>query len=35
MRERARAGTLHRFYGELGQYRGAWQFVLHGKEWMR
>jgi hypothetical protein len=35
MRERARAGTLHRFYGELGQYRGAWQFVLHGKEWVR
>ncbi len=24
-----------RCYGELGQYRGRWQFVLQGKEWLR
>ena len=35
MRERARAKSPVRFYGELGQYRGTWQFVLHGKEWLR
>lgn len=35
MRNRARAEKLDRFYGELGQYRGNWQFVLHGKEWLR
>ncbi len=35
MREKARAKELKRFYGELGQYRGNWQFVLHGKEWLR
>lgn len=35
MRDKARAGTLVRFYGELGTYRGNWQFVLHGKEWVR
>jgi Predicted extracellular nuclease len=35
MRAKARAGKLDRFYGALGQYRGDWQFVLHGKEWLR
>lgn len=35
LRETARAGRPLRFYGELGQYRGAWQFVVQGKEWVR
>ena len=35
MRKRARRDGLNRFYGELGQYRGNWQFVVHGKEWLR
>jgi hypothetical protein len=35
MRNRARSGAVIRFYGELGTYRGNWQFVLHGKEWIR
>lgn len=35
LRETARAGRTLRFYGELGQYRGAWQFVVQGKEWVR
>jgi len=30
--EASEKGKL-RFYGELGRYRGRWQFVLHGKEW--
>ena len=34
-RERARATSRLRFYGELGQYKGKWQFVLQGKEWLR
>ncbi len=33
MRSRARAGQLTRFYGELGTYRGNWQFLVHGREW--
>ncbi len=35
LRNKARSKELKRFYGELGQYRGNWQFVLQGKEWMR
>lgn len=35
MRTKARAQSLVRFYGELGQYKGTWQFVLQGKEWLR
>lgn len=34
-RERARTSSRLRFYGELGQYKGTWQFVLQGKEWLR
>lgn len=34
IRAQAAQGTL-RCYGELGQYRGQWQFVLQGKEWLR
>jgi hypothetical protein len=33
LREAARTSGHLRFYGELGTYRGRWQFVLHGKEW--
>ncbi len=33
-RNRVRRGDKIRFYGELGQYRGNWQFVLQGKEWL-
>jgi hypothetical protein len=33
LRARARAGALTRFYGELGTFRGNWQFLLHGREW--
>ena len=35
-RLRELAGTTPelRFYGALGTYRGRWQFVLHGKEWI-
>lgn len=35
VRGRARSGQTVRFYGELGTFRGNWQFVLHGKEWLR
>lgn len=35
MRNRARSAGRLRFYGELGQYRGNWQFVVQGKEWLR
>jgi hypothetical protein len=34
VRERARNDASLRFYGELGTYRGRWQFLLHGKEWL-
>ena len=33
-RTRVQGGDKIRFYGELGQYRGNWQFVLQGKEWL-
>ena len=35
MRTRVREGKRLRFYGELGQYRGNWQFVIQGKEWVK
>ncbi len=35
LRERVKSGARLRFYGELGQYRGNWQFVLQGKEWLK
>jgi hypothetical protein len=34
VRELARNDASLRFYGELGTYRGRWQFLLHGKEWL-
>jgi len=30
-----RAGMVLRFYGELGQYRGRWQFVIQDPRWVR
>lgn len=33
LRARARDGRLRKFFGELGQYQGRWQFLVHGKEW--
>ena len=35
LRTRVRSGANIRFYGELGQYKGNWQFVLQGKEWLK
>jgi endonuclease/exonuclease/phosphatase family metal-dependent hydrolase len=35
VREQARDGKTLRFYGELGVYKGSWQFVVHGKEWVK
>jgi len=34
IREAVRSYQKLAFYGELGMYRGRWQFVLHGKEWL-
>jgi len=34
VRERAKNDSRLSFYGELGTYRGRWQFLLHGKEWL-
>lgn len=34
IREQAKADGRLSFYGELGTYRGHWQFMLHGKEWL-
>jgi endonuclease/exonuclease/phosphatase family metal-dependent hydrolase len=34
LREHAQSGTPLRFYGALGTYRGRWQFVLYGSEWL-
>lgn len=35
LREQAREGKELRFYGELGIYKGNWQFVVQGKEWVK
>ncbi len=34
-RERVRVGETVRFYGELGTFKGNWQFVIQGKEWVK
>jgi endonuclease/exonuclease/phosphatase family metal-dependent hydrolase len=34
IREHAKSGTALRFYGALGTFRGRWQFVLYGSEWL-
>lgn len=35
LRAGAREGKELRFYGELGIYKGNWQFVVQGKEWVK
>jgi hypothetical protein len=35
LRAQAREGKTLRFYGELGTFKGAWQFVVQGKEWVK
>lgn len=35
LRETVKRSARLRFYGELGTYRGEWQFLLHGKEWLK
>ena len=35
LRTEFRPGTTVSFYGELGQYRGQWQFVIHDPSWVR
>ncbi|CAM3067613.1 endonuclease/exonuclease/phosphatase family protein [Rariglobus hedericola] len=35
LREQAREGKTLQFYGELGTFKGAWQFVVQGKEWVK
>lgn len=34
IRNQARKNSELRFYGALGTYRGRWQFVLYGSEWL-
>lgn len=34
IRERAQNDSKLGFYGELCTYRGHWQFIIHGKEWL-
>jgi hypothetical protein len=34
IRERAKTQSELCFYGALGTYRGRWQFVLYGSEWL-
>jgi endonuclease/exonuclease/phosphatase family metal-dependent hydrolase len=35
LRERFEAGQPIRFYGELGQYKERWQFVIHDASWVK
>ncbi|MDB6170370.1 MAG: Endonuclease/exonuclease/phosphatase [Verrucomicrobia bacterium] len=35
LRETYREGDPIRFYGELGQYKGHWQFVIRDENWVR
>jgi len=35
LRKQWRGGVAVRFYGELGQYRGKWQFVIRDSSWVR
>jgi len=35
LREQARDEKNMRFYGELGVFKGSWQFVVQGKEWVK
>ena len=35
LRAEHKAGAPLRFYGELGQYRGRWQFVVRDASWVK
>ncbi|MBI4625223.1 MAG: hypothetical protein HY736_18635 [Verrucomicrobia bacterium] len=35
LRAEYQAGATIRFYGELGQYRGRWQFVIQDPDWVK
>lgn len=35
LRKKVEAQPKVRFYGELGQFQGRWQFVLWGPEWLK
>ena len=35
LRNDFKAGDRVRFYGELGQYRGRWQFVIQDASWVK
>lgn len=35
MRDEARQRSRLRIYGELGTFRGNWQFLVHGREWIK
>jgi Endonuclease/Exonuclease/phosphatase family len=35
LRDQARPGAKLHFYGELGTFKGAWQFVVQDKEWLK
>jgi len=35
LRNQWREGATIRFYGELGQYRGTWQFVIRDPSWVK
>jgi len=35
LRRQWRQGATVRFYGELGQYRGTWQFVIRAPSWVK
>ena len=34
LRSESREGATMRFFGELGQYRGRWQFVIKHESWV-
>jgi hypothetical protein len=34
IRDQAKSDSELRFYGTLGTYRGRWQFVLYGNDWL-
>lgn len=35
LRERFKPGEVARFYGELGQYKGRWQFIIPDESWVK
>ena len=35
LRSEFREGATMRFFGELGQYRGRWQFVIQHESWVK